>query len=126
MTAAPLSAPAPAPLLALTMGDPCGIGPEILVRAVAAGVTGPALVVGDVAVLRRAVAQCGLRLPVARLASPSDGHAAPLDCLRVWQPPGSGQSYWNYPTIDPATGWYGDVENLPGKAIGRQRHHADR
>ena len=86
MTADPL--PAPAPLLALTMGDACGIGPEILVRAVAAGATGAALVVGDVAVLRRAVAQCGLMLPVARLDAPSDARAAPPDCLLVWQPPG--------------------------------------
>ncbi len=86
MTAAPL--PAHAPLLALTMGDACGIGPEILVRAVAAGATGPALVVGDVAVLRRAVAQCGLRLPVVRLDAPGDARAAPPDCLLVWQPPG--------------------------------------
>ena len=86
MTAATL--PAPAPLLALTMGDACGIGPEILVRAIAAGATGPALVVGDVAVLRRAVAQCGLRLPVARLDAPADARAAPPDCLPVWQPPG--------------------------------------
>ena len=86
MTAATL--PTPAPLLALTMGDACGIGPEILVRAIAAGATGPALVVGDVAVLRRAVAQCGLRLPVVLLDAPGDARAAPPDCLPVWQPPG--------------------------------------
>ncbi|MBC7728395.1 MAG: 4-hydroxythreonine-4-phosphate dehydrogenase PdxA, partial [Microbacteriaceae bacterium] len=92
-----MPAPEPAPprpladqaaLLALTMGDACGIGPETLVRAVAAGATGRALVVGDVAVMRRAVAQCGLRLPVARLDSPADALTAPPDCLAVWQPPG--------------------------------------
>ena len=70
------------------MGDPCGIGPETIVRAVAAGATGPALVVGDVAVMRRAVAQCDLLLPVARLDAPGDALAAPPDCLLVWQPPG--------------------------------------
>ena len=43
-----------ASLLALTMGDPCGIGPETIARAVAARATGTALVVGDVAVMRRA------------------------------------------------------------------------
>ena len=75
-------------LLALTMGDPCGIGPETLARAVAAGATGPALVVGDVAVMRRAVAQCGLLLPVALLDAPGDALTAPPDCLLVWQPPG--------------------------------------
>jgi len=75
-------------LLALTMGDPCGIGPETLARAAAAGATGPALVVGDVAVMRRAVAQCGLLLPVAQLDAPADALSAPPGCIAVWQPPG--------------------------------------
>ena len=75
-------------LLALTMGDACGIGPETIARAVAAGATGPAVVIGDLAVMRRAVAQCGLLLPVARLDAPADALAAPPDCIAVWQPPG--------------------------------------
>src|SRR3990167_835545 len=82
------SIPAKTPLLALTMGDPCGIGPETIARAVAARATGPAVVVGDVAVLRRAVAQCGLLLPVARLDAPADALDVPPDCIAVWQPPG--------------------------------------
>ena len=76
------------PLLAITMGDPCGIGPETIARAVQARATGPALVVGDVGVLRRAVAQCGLLLPVARLDAPADALDAPPGCIAVWQPPG--------------------------------------
>ena len=75
-------------LLAITQGDPCGIGPEIIARAVALRATGPAVVVGDVEVMRRAVAQCGLLLPVARLDSPADALDAPPDCIAVWQPPG--------------------------------------
>ena len=75
-------------LLALTMGDACGIGPEILARAVAGGSTGPAVVIGDVAVMRRAAAQCGLLLPVARLDAPADALDAPPGCLAVWSPPG--------------------------------------
>ena len=75
-------------LLALTMGDPCGIGPEIIARAVAARATGAALVVGDVAVMRRAASQCGLLLPVLRLETPADALDAPPDCIAVWQPPG--------------------------------------
>ena len=75
-------------LLAITQGDPCGIGPETIARAVALRATGPALVVGDVDVMRRAVAQCGLLLPVARLESPADALDAPPDCIAVWQPPG--------------------------------------
>ena len=75
-------------LLAITMGDPCGIGPETIAKAVAAGATGPAVVVGDVAVLRRAVQHCGLLLPVARLDAPADALHAPPGCIAVWQPPG--------------------------------------
>ncbi len=75
-------------LLAITMGDPCGIGPETIAKAVAARATGPAVVVGDVAVLRRAVRQCGLLLPVARLDAPDDALVAPPGCIAVWQPPG--------------------------------------
>ena len=75
-------------LLAITQGDSAGIGPETIARAVALRATGPALVVGDVAVMRRAVAQCGLLLPVARLESPADALQAPPDCIAVWQPPG--------------------------------------
>ena len=85
MTATLAAAPR---LLAITQGDPCGIGPETIARAVALRATGPAVVVGDVEVMRRAVAQCGLRLPVARLAAPADALAAPPDCIAVWQPPG--------------------------------------
>ncbi|MES2717494.1 MAG: 4-hydroxythreonine-4-phosphate dehydrogenase PdxA [Pseudomonadota bacterium] len=79
---------AEAGLLAITLGDPCGIGPETIAKAVAARATGPAVVVGDVAVLRRAVQQCGLLLPVARLAQPGDAWRAPPGCIAVWQPPG--------------------------------------
>ena len=76
------------PWLALSMGDPCGIGPETIARAWAAGDLGRALVVGDVGVMRRALAQCGLLLPVARLELPADIGAVPPDCMAVWQPPG--------------------------------------
>ena len=75
-------------LLAITQGDPCGIGPETIARAVAAGTTGAAVVIGSVAVLRRAVQQCGLLLPVARLDAPAEALLAPPNCIAVWQPPG--------------------------------------
>lgn len=76
----------PAPLLAISMGDAAGIGPEIIVRALAGGDAGRCVVIGDVGVMRRAVRQCGLLLPVARLDEPTD--PAPPDCVPVWQPPG--------------------------------------
>ena len=85
MTSQPQPDPA---LIAITQGDPCGIGPETIARAVAARATGPAVVVADVAVMRRAVAQCGLLLPVAQVDAPADALHAPPDCIAVWQPPG--------------------------------------
>ena len=50
--------------LALTIGDPAGIGPEICAKLFADGLPAPAFVVGDAGVLSRAVRGLGLaRLP---------------------------------------------------------------
>jgi 4-hydroxythreonine-4-phosphate dehydrogenase len=72
----------------LTMGDACGIGPEIAVAAWRAEADRRLCLVGDVGVLRRAVAWLGLDLPVARLDSLCDLAAVPPDCLPVLQPAG--------------------------------------
>lgn len=54
------------PLLAITLGDPAGIGPEIIVKALAEAepfhICCP-LVIGDARVLARAAAWCGLPTP---------------------------------------------------------------
>jgi 4-hydroxythreonine-4-phosphate dehydrogenase len=73
-------------LLAVSMGDPAGIGPEIVARALADPGSGRCVVIGDVGVMRRAVRQCGLMTPVVVLDHPTD--LAPPDCLPVWQPDG--------------------------------------
>ncbi len=71
----------------LTLGDACGIGPEIIAAAWAADERrGTLCVVGDVAVMRRAIGWLGLGLPVARIASPAEAAAVPPGCLPVWQP----------------------------------------
>jgi 4-phospho-D-threonate 3-dehydrogenase / 4-phospho-D-erythronate 3-dehydrogenase len=61
----------PAPVLAVTLGDPAGIGPEIVARTLAetAG-DGRArgVAVGDVMVLRRAVHVCGLDVEVRAIS----------------------------------------------------------
>ena len=72
------------PLL-ITMGDAAGIGPEIIARAVATGAAAGCVVVGDVAVMRRAVAQTGLALVVASVESPGDAASLPPGCLPVIQ-----------------------------------------
>ena len=77
--------------LALTMGDCCGIGPEILALAFERGaVPGGGFVVGDVEAMRRAARWVGGRvgLPVARIARPSDALAVPPRCVPVLQPDG--------------------------------------
>ncbi len=78
--------------LLITMGDACGIGPEIAVAGWRAEMEQPPerslCLVGDVGVLRRALAWQGLSLPVARLASLDELGELPPHCLPVWQPPG--------------------------------------
>ena len=68
----------------LTMGDAAGIGPEILVKAAAQQAGG--VVVGDVAVLRRALQQCASSVALVQLDAPDE--PAPPGALAVWQPPG--------------------------------------
>ncbi|HOM13132.1 MAG TPA: 4-hydroxythreonine-4-phosphate dehydrogenase PdxA [Rubrivivax sp.] len=75
------------PLL-LTMGDACGIGPEIIVKAAAEGAAADCLVLGDVQVLQRAAHALGLGLPLARIESPADLAAVPPGALGVLHPPG--------------------------------------
>jgi 4-hydroxythreonine-4-phosphate dehydrogenase len=72
--------------LLITPGDPVGIGPEIIVRAARQGHLDDSVVVGDVAVMRRAATACGGGLPVAVVESPAD--QAPAGALRVWPVPG--------------------------------------
>ncbi|MBP8145397.1 MAG: 4-hydroxythreonine-4-phosphate dehydrogenase PdxA [Inhella sp.] len=66
------------------MGDAAGIGPEILVKAAAQQLGG--VVVGDVAVLRRALQQCASSVALVQLDAPDE--PAPPGALAVWQPPG--------------------------------------
>jgi 4-hydroxythreonine-4-phosphate dehydrogenase len=75
-------------LLAVSMGDPCGIGPEIVARACASPLPVACVVVGDVGVMRRAIAACGLDVPVAGLDEPTEARRTPPRCIAVWQPPG--------------------------------------
>jgi 4-hydroxythreonine-4-phosphate dehydrogenase len=78
-----------APALLLTMGDACGIGPEILCRLwLDDAAPRDALVVGDVAVLRAALARLGAGLSVAELDGPEGLGRVPQRCLPVWQPEG--------------------------------------
>ena len=72
-----------APRLAVTIGDPHGIGPEILLRALAAGTAADArpIVLGDADALARAAADLGLPLPEDVRGAPTAGASAALWAL---------------------------------------------
>ena len=74
------------PLL-LTMGDACGIGPEIVLKAAADGAAAGCLVIGEPRVLSRAAQGLGLLLPLAQVQAPSDLAAVPAGALAVLRPP---------------------------------------
>lgn len=73
------------PLL-LTMGDPCGVGPEIVAKAVVRGAR-DLVVIGDVDVMRRALALVDPRWPIAELESPAQIERCPPRCLPLVVPP---------------------------------------
>ncbi|MBG9389733.1 4-hydroxythreonine-4-phosphate dehydrogenase PdxA [Caenimonas aquaedulcis] len=73
--------------IAITMGDPAGIGPEIVAKAFRDSPqdTRDCFVVGDVGTMRRAVGmiRTDVDLPVAVLASPGEALQAPPRCIPV-------------------------------------------
>jgi 4-hydroxythreonine-4-phosphate dehydrogenase len=76
--------------MAITLGDPAGIGPEIIAKAFrdAPQEMKGCFVVGDVATMRRAselVSQGRIRLPVASIETASEALTAPPLCLPVLQ-----------------------------------------
>lgn len=74
------------PRLALTMGDVAGIGPEIIVRALATGrlhAFCQLLVVGHPQILEQTARQLGVALPVVSVQSPNDSVTEGIPC---WNP----------------------------------------
>ncbi len=84
-----MNAPALRPC-AITMGDPAGIGPEIIALAFERSPqeTAGCLVVGDLGCMRRGAAQAargGVPLPVALIASVAEFVSVPPRCIPVLQ-----------------------------------------
>jgi 4-hydroxythreonine-4-phosphate dehydrogenase len=76
--------------IAITLGDPAGIGPEIIAKAYqnAPDVTQGCFVVGDVAAVRHAVQLVGagqIPLAVALIKTPAEALSMPPRCLPVLQ-----------------------------------------
>ena len=80
----------PALPIAITMGDPAGIGPEIIAKAFRDSplATQACFVAGDVATMRRAaqfVSADAVTLPVALIETPADALQMPPNCITVLQ-----------------------------------------
>jgi 4-hydroxythreonine-4-phosphate dehydrogenase len=67
-----------APVLAVTLGDPVGIGPEIVARTLADPPTAEArgVAVGDASALARAVEICDLEVEIRTISDPSEAGGA--------------------------------------------------
>ena len=76
--------PDPMPF-ALTLGDPAGIGPELICKLAVdpARVAVPLLVIGDVAILRRAARIVAPALEIIAAADPADALSVPAGALAV-------------------------------------------
>ncbi|MUL43573.1 4-hydroxythreonine-4-phosphate dehydrogenase PdxA [Streptomonospora sp. PA3] len=94
------------PALAVTVGDPVGIGPEITVRTLSeVGTTASArgVVVADPAVLRRAAAVCGLDVRIRALDSwdlPEERDGV-IDCFDIGE---LGETELPWGTVDKRAG----------------------
>ncbi|AGX86413.1 4-hydroxythreonine-4-phosphate dehydrogenase PdxA [Candidatus Symbiobacter mobilis] len=81
-------------VIAITQGDPAGIGPEIIVQAFRdhPKLLQHCLVVGDVVTMRRAtriVAGNAIPIPLAVLEHPAQAMHCPAHCIPIWPPQGS-------------------------------------
>jgi 4-hydroxythreonine-4-phosphate dehydrogenase len=94
------------PLLAITLGDPAGIGPEIVARTLAATRDDPMvpLVVGDVGILRRAADLCQVQLDLNVIEHPTEAGRKPgaVDVIDVG--------------VAPADLPFGEVSAVAGRA----------
>jgi 4-hydroxythreonine-4-phosphate dehydrogenase len=101
----------------ITMGDACGIGPEIIAIAFARDAAARCVVVGDVGVLRRAARTVGL-VAVAPVHAPRDAAELPPRCIPVLAPPGLPPRLADVPL--------GQVDASAGAAAARCIEHAVR
>lgn len=76
------------PLIALTMGDAAGIGPEILIKALlenSANELFQPLIVGHPEVMRRAAAMVGCSRPIVVVEEPTAARQVGTDAIPCWQ-----------------------------------------
>ena len=93
---------APKPL-ALTLGDPAGIGPDVTLLAYAArGQEGipPFVLIGDETVLAQRAKALGLSVPIAKISGPTDAPSVFQDALPVLPIPVAGTVTAGRPSIE--------------------------
>lgn len=74
------------PLVAITMGDPCGVGAEIIVKALESPVVNACctpFVIGDAAAMQRAVNVCGSPLSLQVITAPEQARTAPAASIAL-------------------------------------------
>ena len=72
--------------LAITLGDPAGIGPEITVKALddpKVRAMGPIVVVGSAFALEEAKAICKTQLPIKRIEQPEEAEEGVVNVLHT-------------------------------------------
>jgi 4-hydroxythreonine-4-phosphate dehydrogenase len=103
-------------MIAITMGDACGIGPEIVAKAFAAGAARDACVVGDAGVMRRAIGITGAPLRVAVVEQAVDAAQHGDDVLPLLQTPDLPADLLDAPL--------GRIDARAGRAAARSIEHA--
>lgn len=108
------------PRLAITMGDPVGVGPEVVAKAVVSGEVTTLcqpVVIGNAAILARAARVCGLTFEVQQIGSIHDlsGNGAPYSSGLSGgaAAPGAGRASIVVPVIDPASAAPEELLALP-------------
>ncbi|HUW73126.1 MAG TPA: 4-hydroxythreonine-4-phosphate dehydrogenase PdxA [Methyloceanibacter sp.] len=88
--------------LALTLGDPAGIGPDVTLLAYAArerdGIP-PFVLIGDESVLAQRAKALGLSVPIAKVAEPGDATGVFQDALPVLPMGGAGTVKAGHPSV---------------------------
>jgi 4-hydroxythreonine-4-phosphate dehydrogenase len=72
------------PLIAITMGDPCGVGPEIIVAALGRPAISACcipVVIGDAAAIQRGIKVCRSSLTVQEIAEPEEARLVPVGAI---------------------------------------------
>lgn len=86
--------------LAVTIGDPTGVGPEVLAKALAAGTTAELLLVGDARTWEEAQRVAGVRVPAVPSSRP--GPINPVGVPFLAMPPADRS--WKVGGMSPAAG----------------------